>query len=86
MRPKLVPSEARLDPALTLLSVFSGMAFFGFLGIVLGPVIMIVIVTTIQVYLEVFKNVIQTKQIDSNKSRFEKLKFWKRPNKGEVAV
>ena len=42
---------------------------------------MIVIVTTIQVYLEVFKNVIQTKQIDSNKSRFEKLKFWKDPTK-----
>lgn len=86
MRPKLVPAEARLDPALTLLSVFSGMAFFGFIGIILGPVIMIVIVTTIQVYLEVFKNVVQTKQIDSKGGRFNKLKFWKRPNKGEVTA
>ncbi len=55
MRPRLVPDEARLDPALTLLAVFAGLGLFGFIGIVLGPVIMIVLVTTLQVYLEVFK-------------------------------
>lgn len=55
MRPRLVPEDTRLDPALTLLAVFSGVALFGFIGIVLGPVIMIVLVTTLQVYLEVFK-------------------------------
>jgi len=53
LRPKLVPKEARLDSALTLLSVFAGLKMFGFLGIVIGPVIMILIVTTIQVYQEV---------------------------------
>ncbi len=53
LRPRLVPKEAKLDSALTLLSVFAGLKLFGFLGIVLGPVIMILIVTTIQVYLEV---------------------------------
>lgn len=57
LRPILVPREARLDPALMLLSVFSGIAMFGFFGIVLGPVLMIVIVTTISVYLEVYKGV-----------------------------
>jgi predicted PurR-regulated permease PerM len=51
LRPKLVPKEARLNSALTMLSVFSGIAFFGFLGIVIGPVLMILIVTTIQVYI-----------------------------------
>lgn len=56
LRPRLVPDEARLDPALTLLAVFSGLKFFGFLGIILGPVLMIVIVTTIQVYLDVYKD------------------------------
>ena len=55
LRPKLVPDKARLDPALTLLAVFAGLGLFGFIGIVLGPVIMIVLVTTLQVYLEVFK-------------------------------
>lgn len=57
LRPILVPKEARLDPALMLLSVFAGITMFGFLGIVIGPVIMIVIVTTISVYLWVYKGV-----------------------------
>lgn len=51
LRPKFVPKTARLDPALTILSVFAGIAMFGFLGIVIGPVLMIAIVTTIQTYL-----------------------------------
>ena len=57
LRPILVPKKARLDPALMLLSVFSGIAMFGFFGIVIGPVIMILIVTTISVYLAVYKGV-----------------------------
>lgn len=57
LRPILVPREARLDPALMLLAVFSGIAMFGFWGIVIGPVVMIVVVTTISVYLAVYKGV-----------------------------
>jgi predicted PurR-regulated permease PerM len=57
LRPILVPKAARLDPALMLLAVFSGIAMFGFWGIVLGPVLMIIIVTTISVYLAVYKGV-----------------------------
>jgi predicted PurR-regulated permease PerM len=57
LRPILVPRQARLDPALMLLAVFSGIAMFGFFGIVLGPVLMIVIVTTIAVYLAVYQGV-----------------------------
>jgi len=57
LRPILVPREARLDPALMLLSVFAGIAMFGAFGIVIGPVLMIVIVTTISVYLAVYKGV-----------------------------
>jgi predicted PurR-regulated permease PerM len=56
LRPKLVPKAAKLDSALLILSVFAGLGMFGFLGIVIGPVIMIVIITTIQVYLEFVKN------------------------------
>jgi predicted PurR-regulated permease PerM len=56
LRPRLVPHDARLDPALTLLAVFSGLKFFGFLGIVVGPVLMILIVTTIQVFLDVYRD------------------------------
>ncbi|MGV0718839.1 AI-2E family transporter [Mycolicibacterium sp. XJ662] len=57
LRPILVPKEARLDPALMLLAVFSGIALWGFWGIVIGPVLMIIIVTTISVYLSVYKGV-----------------------------
>jgi predicted PurR-regulated permease PerM len=55
MRPFLVPKSAHLNPALMLLSVFAGLKMFGFWGIVLGPVLMIVIVTTISVYLVIYK-------------------------------
>ena len=57
LRPILVPREARLDPALMLLAVFSGIAMFGFWGVVIGPVLMIIIVTTISVYLAVYKGI-----------------------------
>ncbi|MGX9787421.1 AI-2E family transporter [Mycobacterium sp. MMS18-G62] len=57
LRPFLVPREARLDPALMLLAVFAGITMFGPWGIIVGPVVMIVIVTTISVYLAVYKGV-----------------------------
>jgi predicted PurR-regulated permease PerM len=57
LRPILVPKDARLNSALMLLSVFAGIAMFGPWGIVIGPVLMILIVTTIDVYLAVYKGV-----------------------------
>jgi predicted PurR-regulated permease PerM len=52
LRPKLVPKDSYLNPALTLLAVFAGVGMFGFLGIIIGPVVMILIVSTLQMYLE----------------------------------
>lgn len=52
LRPRLVHPDARLNTALMLLAVFSGMAIFGFLGVVYGPVVMILLVTTIRIYAE----------------------------------
>lgn len=57
LRPILVPRDARLNPALMLLAVFAGIAMFGPWGIVIGPVLMILIVTTIDVYLAVYRGV-----------------------------
>jgi predicted PurR-regulated permease PerM len=68
LRPILVPRDARLNSALMLLSVFAGIAMFGPWGIVIGPVLMIVIVTTIDVYLAVYKGV-QLKQHDDEPVR-----------------
>jgi predicted PurR-regulated permease PerM len=50
LRPKLVPKEAYLNPALVILSVFGGIKFMGFIGIIYGPVIMILLVTSVEVY------------------------------------
>lgn len=82
MRPILVPKSARLDPALMILAVFSGMAIFGFLGVVIGPVIMIMIVTTIQIYLEVFH---QEESIDRSKTPKNKSAYIKIKNKLHIS-
>lgn len=55
LRPRLVPKTTTLHPALTVLSIFGGIKLFGFLGIVFGPVLLIFVVTTLQVYLEHFR-------------------------------
>ncbi|OBI89588.1 AI-2E family transporter [Mycobacterium asiaticum] len=57
LRPVLVPRDARLNSALMLLSVFAGIRMFGPWGIIIGPVLMILIVTTIDVYLAVYRGV-----------------------------
>lgn len=53
IRPKLVPRDLSLNPAITMIAVFAGLALFGFLGIVVGPVLFILALTTLQVYIKV---------------------------------
>ena len=74
LRPILVPREARLDSALMLLSVFAGIGMFGAFGIVIGPVLMIVIVTTISVYLAVYKGVALEQHDDEDTEKSKKRK------------
>lgn len=75
MRPRLVPKSARLDPALMILAVFSGMALYGFIGIVIGPIIMILIITTLQIYNEVFyKQASIDRSKQQNSERFGRTK------------
>ena len=50
LRPRLVPKTVRMNSALMMLAVFGGLGLFGFLGIAIGPIIMILVLTTIQVY------------------------------------
>lgn len=68
LRPILVPRDARLNSALMLLSVFAGISMFGPWGIIIGPVLMIIIVTTIDVYLAVYKGV-ELKQFEKRPVR-----------------
>ena len=50
MRPMLVPKGAHLNPALVILSVLGGISLMGLIGVIYGPVIMILLVTSIEVY------------------------------------
>lgn len=50
LRPVLVPKGAYLNPAVVILSVFGGLGVMGFIGVIYGPVIMILLITSIDVY------------------------------------
>jgi predicted PurR-regulated permease PerM len=55
IRPRIIPKSITLSPGLTMLSAFGGIAMFGLLGVVYGPIIMIIIVTSIQMYLDYYQ-------------------------------
>ena len=55
LRPMLVPKEASLNPALVLIGALGGLRLFGFLGVIYGPVVMIFLVTTVEIYLEHYR-------------------------------
>ncbi len=61
IRPKLVSNEAYLNPALVLVSAFGGIAWFGFLGVIYGPIIAIFFVTTIEIYMTYYRPDLQSK-------------------------
>jgi predicted PurR-regulated permease PerM len=50
LRPRLVPKGAYLNPALIILSVFGGLQLMGLIGALYGPVVMILLITSIEVY------------------------------------
>ena len=76
LRPILVPRAARLDSALMLLAVFAGITMFGAWGIVIGPVLMIVVVTTISVYLAVYKGVPMDQPDEKDEKPKRRNPFW----------
>ena len=55
IRPRIIPKSITLTPGLTMLAAFGGIALFGLIGVVYGPIIMIVIVTSIQMYLDYYQ-------------------------------
>ena len=50
LRPRLVPRGAQLNPALVIISVLGGLGVLGIVGALYGPVVMILLVTSIDVY------------------------------------
>jgi predicted PurR-regulated permease PerM len=51
LRPRLIPKNAKLLPAITTLSTFCGLYYFGVIGIIYGPLIAILLTTTLETYM-----------------------------------
>lgn len=50
LRTKLIPKSIKQSVAVTMIATFCGIAYFGMLGVVYGPIIMIIISTSLQMY------------------------------------
>lgn len=59
IRPMVVPKNAQLPAVLTILAAFGGVAMFGLIGVIYGPMLMIFVTTTIESYLH-YKKHLQT--------------------------
>lgn len=55
IRPYLVPKEAEIHPVLLLLSFIGGIQVFGVWGFIYGPIVMVVMMTTLEVYQKYYK-------------------------------
>ena len=56
LRPRLLAEDASINFALFILAIFGGLAWAGIMGLFYGPVIMLLLVTTIQIYAERYAN------------------------------
>lgn len=56
IRPKLIGSRARVHPVVVLLGVLGGIAIFGISGLILGPLVLSIFVTLLEVYRKEFAN------------------------------
>ncbi len=54
IRPKLIGSKAHVHPVVVLLGVLGGIAVFGFSGLILGPLVLSIFVTILNVYRKEF--------------------------------
>lgn len=52
LRPRLLAEEASLNFALFMLALFGGLAWAGIMGLFYGPILMLLLVTTIEIYAE----------------------------------
>ncbi len=54
LRPKLIGTRAQVHPVVILLGVLGGIAYFGFSGFILGPLVLSIFVTILDVYRKEF--------------------------------
>jgi len=56
LRPRLIGGQANLHPLLTFFSVLGGLSLFGIVGLILGPLILAVLLSLLEVYQRYFLN------------------------------
>jgi len=52
LKPKIIGAKGGLHPVLVLLGVVGGLKFLGFIGVIIGPIILAMLVTFIKIYEE----------------------------------
>lgn len=52
LKPRIIAKKARVHPALVLIGIIGGVNFFGIVGFVIGPVIIAMLVTAYETYLQ----------------------------------
>jgi predicted PurR-regulated permease PerM len=52
LRPKFLSKDASINFSLFILAIFGGLAWAGFMGMFYGPVLMLLLVTTVKIYAE----------------------------------
>ena len=52
VKPKLIGNRAQLHPAFVLLGILGGLIMFGLIGVILGPLILALFVTFVEIYEE----------------------------------
>ena len=52
LKPKLIGSRAKVHPVWVLLGVLGGLSLFGFIGLILGPVMLALLMTFVDIYEE----------------------------------
>lgn len=70
LRPRLVGKDTRMPDLLIFLSTLGGIAFFGVMGFIIGPIIAALFVTIWEIYGAVFKDILPAgKGVESQEAR-----------------
>ncbi|NNE84352.1 MAG: AI-2E family transporter [Alphaproteobacteria bacterium] len=69
LRPRLVGGEAKIPDLFILLAILGGIGAFGFVGIIIGPIIAAVFLTVLDIYRSAFAELLPgSRHIDSDKT------------------
>ena len=52
IKPKIIGDRAKINPVIILIGVLGGLAAFGFVGLIIGPIILALLTTIIELYLK----------------------------------